>query len=122
MSGALILSAMLLKLEIKNLGAVPSFKNSKQIAFNRKTRRPFICTDKKKKQWMESAIHSLECQLRILFPTAEGETLGEWQKRLQTASFMPLDDCWEQMLPGNQDVVLVPKGSEGCEIVLERIK
>lgn len=71
---------------------------------------------------MDSAIHSLGCQLRILFPTEEGETLGEWQKRLLIASCLPQDDCWEQMLPGNQNVILVPKGEEGCEIILERIK
>lgn len=112
----------MLKLEIKGLGPVPSFKNSKQIVTNRRTGKPFIMSNPKKKKWMDAAIHSLECQLRILFPTIEGETHGAWQKRLLTALLLPLDDCWEQMLPGNQEVVLVPKGQEGCLITMERIR
>lgn len=112
----------MLKLTIQGLGPVPSFKNTKQIVWNKRTRRPMIITDPKKKRWMDAACHSFESQLRILFPITEGETHGEWLKRLQTACVLPQDDCWEQMLPGEQGVELVPKGQEGCIVALERIK
>lgn len=66
---------VLLRLEVKGIGAVPSFKNSKQIVRNRRTKVPLLITDPKKKKWMERAIQSLRSQLTSTSKTVGQETL-----------------------------------------------
>src|SRR5690606_30714465 len=108
-------------LKIEGIGPVPSFKNGKQISLNKKTGKRFLRTDSKKKEWMEKAIDLLECQLRGYFPIIEGETHGEWQKRLQTVLLCLQDDCVQRMLPGEQNVEKVEKGKEGAIIKIEQL-
>lgn len=109
------------KLEIKGLGHIVSFKNTKQIAFNRKTKRNFIMTNPRKKEQMEGIIRSFVSQLRGAFPIAERGTDGEWPKPSQIASFAPLDDSLDWTLPGEQHLERVQKGEEGAIIKVERI-
>jgi hypothetical protein len=108
-------------LVIQGIGHVPSFKNTKGIYRNKRTGKPFIATDPKKKAWMQSAIHNLESQLHGLFPIGANETHGEWRKRLQTASPLPLDDSLAWMIPGQQSIRFVNKGEEGAIIYIEKI-
>lgn len=103
-------------LEVAGLGSVPSFKNTKKIVRNRRTGVPLIITDPKKNAWMDSAINQFESQLRIAYPIRDGETVGEWQKRLRIVLWQLLDDSHKEMLPGNQDVEYVEKGDEGATI------
>ena len=107
-----------LVLKVYGLGHVPSFKNTKSIFRNKKTGRMFIATDPKKKEWMERAIKLFVSQLLGLFPIGEGETVGECQKQSQIASSLPLDDSLDWMIPGEQNVVRVPKGEEGAIITI----
>ena len=106
-------------LKIHGIGPVPSFKNTKKI-IRLPNGKPCIVTDPVKKQWMDKAIDQLECQLRGMFPIGEGETHGEWQKRLQIVWWQLLDDSLNHQLPGNQNVKRVDKGAEGCEIVITK--
>jgi hypothetical protein len=116
-----------ISLSVTGLGPVPSFKNSKMICGLKRINhnlwkgQPFLITNPKKKDFMEKAINQLEFQLRGLFPINEGETHGEWQKRLQTASWQLSDDSLHHMLPGPQNVRFVNKGQEGAEITIEPI-
>lgn len=103
-------------LEVSGVGSVPSFKNTKKIVRNRRTGVPLIITDPKKKAWMDLAINQFESQLRIAYPIRDGETVGEWRKRLQTALWQLLDDSHREMLPGDQNVEYVEKGGEGATI------
>ena len=80
---------------------------------------PFIMTDPKKKQWMEKAINQLECQLHGLFPIRDGETDGEWRKRLQTVLWQLSDDSLKEMLPGEQNLKQVAKGEEGAIVRID---
>lgn len=108
-------------LQIQNLGPVPSFKNHKSIFRNKRTGKSFIASDPKKKKWMESVIQSFVYQLSGLFPTKDRETHGECQKRLLTASSLPLDDSLAWMIPGRQGVKKVNKGEEGSIIIIQKI-
>jgi len=108
-----------LTLQIRGIGNVPSFKNTKKI-IRLPNGRPSLITDPKKKRWMNEAVDQLELQLRGAFPINEGETHGEWQKRLRTAWWQLLDDSLFHQLPGNQDVEHVAKGDEGCVITVTR--
>jgi hypothetical protein len=111
-------------LTIQGMGHVPSFKNQKTpIPYKTKSgKRAYKpMTRPRVKLWMEKAIHSIVSQLSGLFPTEEGETLGECQKRLQTALCLPLDDSLEWMIPGPQSVRLVNKCEEGAIIIIEEI-
>jgi len=103
------------------IGPPMSFKNKKRIGFNRKTGKGVSYTDKKTKQWMQNAIAQLESQLLTCCPTIAGETAGEWRKRLLTVLFPLQDDSWKYMLPGAQNVKMVPKGKEGVEIEIEKL-
>lgn len=113
-------------LTVTGIGNVPSFKNTKKIARitdtdpkGRKRTRPILITDPKKKEWMEQAVSQLSSQLNGLFPTAAGETPGEWRKRLQTALWQLSDDSLFHMMPGRQSARQVKKGCEGCVITIE---
>lgn|GEM_PF-6321640 len=68
---------------------------------------------------MEQTIKSFVSQYTGLFPIGERETVGEWRKRLLTASYLPLDDSLDWMIPGPQSVEYVNKGEEGAIITIE---
>jgi hypothetical protein len=104
-----------IRLVIAGLGHVPSYKNRKLMC------RGKLITDPAKKEWMERAIRSIEFQLHGMFPTAAGVMRVVCPKRLPTALCLPLDDSWEWMIPGQQNVKRVALGSEGCEITIEKL-
>lgn len=70
---------------------------------------------------MESAIKSIASQLRGMFPIEEGVMRGECLKQSPTVSFPLFDDSTDYMIPGQQNVVFVPKGEEGATITIQKI-
>lgn len=104
-----------LRLVIRGLGHVVSFKNSKMIARGR------LITDPKKQEQMDRIIRSFESQLLSAFQTTEGAILTVPYRQFLTAS-LPADDDWKHLPEIHLSVALVPKGEEGAEITIERIK
>jgi hypothetical protein len=98
------------KLEIKNQGHVPSFKNGKMMTRGR------LITDPKKQKWMEKAATCMESQLRSLYQTSEtgmqtGLSLQSW-----ILTYLPLDDCLKWIGVPCGSWRKVKKGEEGAEI------
>lgn len=118
-------NGMRIELTVTGLGHCPSFKNTKMICGLKQIKpglwkgKPFLITDSKKKKWMEAATNQLLSQLRGWCRIKEGETHGEWQKRLQTALWTLSDDSIRNMIPGQQRVKKVENGEEGCLIEIE---
>lgn len=75
------------RLHVKGLGHVPSFKNSKMLTRGR------LITNPKKQKWMDQCIASFELQLMSLCQTREGGTSTAALQRFLTAS-LPQDDAW----------------------------
>lgn len=109
-----------IRLEIKGLEHVPSFKNKKTI-YRRSDGTPFIATGKKKKQWMDSVITVLASQLWSAARTALGETSTVAHQRSWIASFVPSDDARQIIRRIVIETVDVEPGQEGADIVIERL-
>lgn len=112
---------MKIELAVRNIGPAPSFKNTKSIGRNRKTKRPFIMTNPKKKKWMEACIQSFESQLFCVIQIGDGGTLTAPPPRSLIASSLPLDDS-RQWIPElhvlSEDC---DKGNEGATIIIEKL-
>ena len=111
-----------LVLVVKELGHVPSFKNTKAIAFNRRTRKRFIRTDPKKKDWMERCIRNFEFQLSSAFPTGGAGTVMEPPARSSIASSLPLDDSLAWIPELHVVCERVAPGEEGAAIIIEMME
>jgi hypothetical protein len=112
-------------LTIQNQGCPPSFKNSKTLFRNKKTKKLFIATNPKNKKWMESAIRSLESQLKSFIQTREGVIWTELAPACLIALLNPLtmfDDSLQHIPEINIRCRKVDKGLEGAIIILEEIK
>lgn len=105
-----------IKLVVKGLGDVPSFKNSKMLTRGR------LITDPKKQQWMERCTKAFESQLRTWFQAAGIEISTEPTALSRIASLVPLDDCLHWIRPGSQDWHVVSKGEEGAVVTVEPIR
>lgn len=110
-----------IKLVVRGIGPVPSFKNNKRAILDRNTGKMRTLTKPKTKRWMNQCIAQLESQLLGAYPIKEGETAGEWAKRLRTVLLPLQDDSWKHMLPGDQNVRMVEPGQEGAEITIEKL-
>lgn len=110
-----------IKLTVQGLGPPPSFKNNKRAILDRNTSKMRTLTKPETKQWMNQCIAQFESQLLGCCPIKEGETAGEWAKRLRTVLLPLQDDSWKHMLPGNQNVRMVQAGKEGAEITIESL-
>jgi hypothetical protein len=115
-------SATPLSIPILGLGHIVSFKNTKSIAFNKRTRRPFIMTNPRKKKAMDSYTRAIERAISSAYQMAvagmeTAPSLQSW-----TASSLPLDDSleWIPQSDGYR-TERVKAGEEGIIIVLERI-
>lgn len=106
-------------LTIKGLGPTPSFKNNKRAILDSNTGKMRTLTKPETKQWMNQCIDQFESQLLTALAITEGETVGEWQRRLRTALLPLQDDSWKHMLPGEQNVRMVSKGEEGADVTIE---
>jgi hypothetical protein len=111
-----------LSIPILGLGHIVSFKNTKSIAFNRRTKRPFIMTNPRKKKAMESYIRAIEHAISSAYriATAGMETAPSLQS--WTASSLPLDDSldWIPQSDGYR-TERVRQGEEGIVVILEQL-
>jgi hypothetical protein len=106
-------------LTVCGIGNVPSFKNRKRAIRDRKTGKLRTLTEPKTKRWMNNCIDQFESQLSIICRIRDGETVGEWRKRLLTVLLPLQDDSWKHMLPGNQDVRPAYPELAGAQIKIE---
>ncbi len=109
------LSPVVLRLEIRGLGPVPSFKNNKMLA------RGKLITDPKKQKWMDQVTRSLESQLlsAIRMSVAGMETalpLPFW-----TALSEQFDDSVQWIPEIYVKAERCEKGDEGATICIELI-
>ena len=83
-----------LRLVVKGINC-PAFKNLKSIFVNRKTGKPMIATNPKRKQIMEQITNSFVSQLVSLSQTTGNATWTVQQRLSSTAYKMPASDCWQ---------------------------
>lgn len=112
---------MKIVLSVKNQGPVPTFKNNKRIALNRKTGQQFLMTDEKTKQWMTQCIRSFELQLFCATRIGDAEMPMVQHQPSSIASSLPLDDSWVWCPEINIRAELCEKGNEGATVTIERI-
>lgn len=105
---------MKIELEIKGLGHVPSFKNSKMLTRGR------LITDPKKQRWMERAIRLIASQWRYASLIVGGATSTGRSRRSLTV-LLPQDDSWQWIPEIHCRAARVGKGEEGAKITIERI-
>lgn len=110
-----------IRLEIKGLNHVPSFKNTKSIYRNKQTGKPFIATKKERKIWMQNAIRVIESQLLCAFATHGIETSTAPHLRSWIASSLPLDDSIQWVSELNVKGCNVEPGQEGAQIIIEQL-
>jgi hypothetical protein len=104
-----------IKLSVRGLGHVPSFKNSKQW-----TGRKLI-TKPERQKWMAQCIRSFESQLRSTFLTGEKGMQTGLNRQSWIALSLPLDDSVSWIPEISVRVVRVPAGDEGADILIERV-
>jgi len=104
-----------IRLSIRGLDHVVSFKNSKMIARGR------LITDPKKQKWMERCTLSFEHQLRSEFQTRGIEITTGPSALSLIALLLPLDDSRKWIPKHSADTQLVSKGEEGADILIEVI-
>jgi len=104
------------KLSVRGLGNVPSFKNSKVI---RTKPKPSLTTKPQIKEWMDRAAASIESQLISLYQIAEAETPTGQSLQSWILSSLPLDDdlVWVGVTCGSWR--RVKPGEEGFELIIE---
>ena len=102
---------------LKEMGHTPSFKNSKMILWQQRR----IMTKPDHQHWMQKAVQSIESQLLCL-PQMRGiGTMTGPQALSLIASFLPLDDSRKWIPEHSVNTRLVSKGSEGAEVLIERL-
>jgi hypothetical protein len=106
-----------LHLTLHGLGHVPSFKNSKMILWRQKR----IMTKPENQVWMEKAVQSFVLQLRSALATSETETMTAPIPLSRIALSLPLDDSRKWIPEHSVNTLLVCKGREGADVMIERI-
>lgn len=99
-------------LKIRSQGHVPSFKNNKRL----------FLTNPKHSAWMKQAIQSIESQLLTAAQIGGIETMTAHSLRSWIASSVPLDDSRHWIIEATVRSIEVPKGQEGCDIMIERLE
>lgn len=105
-----------LTLKVQGVGHIPSFKNAKRVATNRKTNKSFLRTREDIKSWMGECIKSFESQLDSAIPTIDAGIQMAPSRRSLIASSVPLDDSrqhvaeihiyTEDCLPGEEGATI----------------
>lgn len=108
-------------LEVRGLGHVPAFKNSKALGKNWKTGKPTLRTKDSHKAWMERCIESFVSQLRFAHQTAGGETGTGLSLPCWIASSLPCDDSRQWIREASWRWEEAAKGEEGATMRIERI-
>jgi hypothetical protein len=115
-------SGATLTLSVRNLGHVPSFKNSKEIVPGKKGRRSMLITKPERQKWMKDAVESFTSQLRSALAMRGIATMTGPIPLSKIASLLPLDDS-RKWIPSHSVVtLLVSKRNEGATIEITRIK
>jgi len=96
------------KLTVRHLGHVPSFKNNKHL---------FI-TNKRNREWMDRCRSGFVYQLTSKSATAGNGTLTADALRFLIAS-LPPDDNWKVISEIHLTCECVPPGEEGADILIE---
>jgi hypothetical protein len=102
-------------LEIRDLGPVPAFKNSKMLTRGRIIAKPEF------QVWMQRAIRSLEFQLRSVIPTTGVGTLTEQEALCLIVSLLPDDDSRQWIPELSIKAVSCDKGNDGATIEITPI-
>lgn len=103
------------RLEVRERGEIPTFKNRKRI-FGRR-----LVTDPKNAARMETIIHAIELELYCAWQIsatgmATGCSLASW-----IASNVPLDDSRFWIQGASFEFVEVDQGQEGADIFIDKI-
>lgn len=118
-------SEPILILEIKGLGPVVSFKNSKVLITKgkggRPLPRPMLVTKAEYKRQMQKIVDSFVSQLLCASRTISGGTgTAQWRRSLIVLS-LPADDSLNDLPEIHLKVERVEKGDEGALIEIQRI-
>jgi len=104
-----------LRLVVRGMGPVPSFKNAKRIMGKNLVTQPKI------KRWMTKCIQGFVSQFCSAYPTIVEGMQTEPFPRSWIASFLPLDDSWQWIPEISVKVIQDVKEYEGATITIERI-
>lgn len=118
-------SEPILTLEIKGLGPVVSFKNSKVLIAKgkggRPLPRPMLVTKAEYKRQMQKIVESFVSQLLCASQTMpSGTGTARWRRSLIVLS-LPADDSLNDVPEIHLNVEYVDKGEEGALIQIQRI-
>lgn len=123
-----------IRLEIRGVDNIASFKNQKQIitlpikgsskcrTCGKRPGRPMLITKPERQQQMKSITESFVSQLYSALATNGLAITMAPIPLCKIASFLPLDDCRQWIPEHCVSTLLVAKGEEGADIVIERIK
>jgi hypothetical protein len=106
---------MSIRIEIENLGPIPSKKNRKRVAGNK------IVTDPEVTHWMELCVESIMLQLNLEYQKQVSEKMRTTcPLRTWIAKTMPLDDSVEWIPDLDIRTKIVPEGQEGATVTIKR--
>jgi hypothetical protein len=115
----------LLWLEIRNLGPVVSFKNSKVLiakgAGGKPLPRPLLVTKGEYKKQMEKIVQSFVSQLFLKSQTKDDVTGTALFPPSSIALLMPADDSLNDIPEIHLHTEHVPVGEEGADIIIEKL-
>lgn len=103
---------LVVKIGVKGLGEIPSFKNTKMIT------RGKLITDPKKQKRMERITRAIEYQLRCALLIDETGTVMECIPPSKIVSSLPLDDSLAWIGSHSVNWRRVKKGDEGFELCI----
>lgn len=110
-----------IRLSIRGIGHIPSFKNRKRTRVDRKTLKPHNFTDPKHKKRMDRLEDAIVCALFSACPIDESETPLECSKRLRTLLSGLCDDSIREIPCGEWNVEFVAAGAEGIDIEITKL-
>lgn len=104
-----------IRLEIRQLGHVPSMKNNKMLTRGR------LITNPQRQRWMDLATQSIESQLFSAIRINGEETLTGQELRSLIAWSKQFDDARTWVPSLHIESSDCDKGEEGAEIIIERL-
>lgn len=105
-----------IRLTIRGLAHVPSFKNLKRVSGQG------LFTKPRAAEWMRQCTDSFALQLLCAFRTRENATPMGRSRPSWIASVVPLDDSVQWIVEETIRVVKVAKGEEGADILIEPMR
>jgi hypothetical protein len=109
-----------IRLQIRGLGNIAGFKNSKRIVRRKNSQSMMIISDADLKKRKTAIIQSFVSQLRsTLIPS--GDVTQTDARVLYLTLSLPHDDCWTAIPELIVRSELVETGEEGADILIERL-